>query len=252
MQNKWIIRLSLVFALGLVWMGLVGFKPADPQDQAEGLFIPLPSLQIVDQINDSRTRNNLQALIPDKILMSTAQAIAEKMAALRAKTPVIDAQAVAIAAGYGEGQDANVFEYIARLPSDASLTSLLAACTAEANPDLKKSAELNHIGVGSAVSVDGNVIYVIQAGFTRNLNYNPENPTQAGTPVADLVALYIYSIQSDKASNAIGRLLVEPTGTLIPLIPGTGQKVNNTILISLALVAVFGVSLVFLGLVLKK
>lgn len=118
---------------------------------------------LINAMNSARMGNGLPALTVSDILMGTAQATAEIMAANRSGGHIGDVKGRVMAAGYGGGQDAWATENIMTGP--VSLDGIMMAWS----DDLHMIPALNpnycHIGAGIAEN-DGVVYYVLHAAYT--------------------------------------------------------------------------------------
>jgi hypothetical protein len=251
-MKKWMLRLSMLLAFCIVWSGLVGFKSASHNLAPDSKQSELSVVQLIELINKVRTQHGLSSLITDEILMSTAQATADVMASRSMMDPIGDVREIALAAGYGNGGTAWVRENIACLPPEAGAKGVLAAWADAENQVVMADPVYQHIGAGVAVSGSGEVYYIVQAAYTDNQNYDPNQPSSGQPPVADLIAHAISKMQANGASDNLSQIALEPTLTESPIIPGTGHKVGSSVITSLTVVAIIGISLVGLALFLKN
>jgi hypothetical protein len=251
-MKKWILRLSMLFAVCIVWSGLVGFKNVNQKLAPDPKQSALSAIQLIGLVNDIRTQHGYSSLIVDKILMSTAQATADEMAARSMIGPFGDLQEIALAAGYGNGRIGEVRENIACLPPGAGYEAILDAWADPDNQVMMADPAYQHIGAGVAISVDGQVIYVIHAAYTKNQNYDPDQPVPGRTPVVELIEHAISKAQAGDASGNLSQVDFGPTPTNSPIIPGTGRRIDDSVITMLTVVAVLGISLVGLALILKK
>ncbi|MBE0699601.1 MAG: CAP domain-containing protein [Anaerolineaceae bacterium] len=251
-MKKWMYRLSMLLVCCIVWSGLVGFKSETQEPDLASEQTTLSADQLIDLINGARTKNDLPTLIIDNILMSTAQATADEMASRSIINPIGDVCEIALAAGYGNGETAWVRENVARLPLGAGTEAVFDAWADPKNQAPMVDPAYQHIGAGVSVSADGFVYYIIYTAYTNSQNYDPTKPVPARTLVAELIAHAITDVQAADGSENIGQLDFGSTPTVSPLIPGTGRRIDNSIITTLLVVAVIGIAMVIFGLFLKN
>jgi hypothetical protein len=96
---------------------------------------------------------------------------------------------------------------------------------------------------------------IIAAAFLISQQSNPVNGSADSTPAQvsflDRVKQSLSAGREDLAAAVDGQV-GKTAPTLAPIIPGTGRQVDHTLVTSLVIVAFVGITLVFLGLVLKK
>ena len=118
---------------------------------------------LINAMNSARMGNGLPALTVSDILMGTAQATAEIMAANHMTGHIGDVKGRVMAAGYGGGQDAWATENIMSGP--VSLETIMMAWSDDLHMIPARNPNYCHIGAGIAES-DGVVYYVLHAAYT--------------------------------------------------------------------------------------
>jgi len=154
-------RITQSLFLVVVWLALTVIPGLAFQDEtSEPEITPY---DLINAMNSARIGNGLPALTVSDILMGTAQATAEIMAANRSGGHIGNVKGRVMDAGYGGGQDAWATENIMTGP--ASLERIMMAWS----DDLHMIPALNpnycHIGAGIAEN-DGVVYYVLHAAYT--------------------------------------------------------------------------------------
>lgn len=167
-------RFSLTTLILVILIGLVLTttpRPTSVRAEAGTAY------DLINAVNSVRTGNGLPALEIDNILMGTAQATADVMAATGNCAHIGNVTGRVSAAGYGGGGTVYATENIA-CGMDLSVDTTVYQYWADAAHMLPMTnSNYTHIGGGVTV-VSGRVFYVIHAAYTTSGSYNP--PT-AGT-----------------------------------------------------------------------
>ena len=168
----------------MLFFGLVAtIQPAHaPVQAAAGT-----AYDLVAAVNSVRTSNGLPELEVDPILMSTAQATADVMAASGSCSHIGNASGRITAAGYGAGGTVFATENIA-CGMDLSVDTAVYQYWADATHMMPMTdPNYTHIGGGVTV-VSGRVFYVIHAAYTTSGSYTSSSPdtgnTNPGQPAA--------------------------------------------------------------------
>lgn len=170
----------LILLTGLTGLGLAGVpSPAPVQAQAGSAY------DLINAVNGLRTGNGLPALEIDGILMGTAQATSDVMAASGNCAHIGNVTGRVAAAGYGGGATVFATENIA-CGMDLSVDTTVYQYWADATHMMPMTdSKYTHIGGGVTV-VSGRVFYVIHAAYTSGGSYSPPavGTSTSGQPAA--------------------------------------------------------------------
>lgn len=157
---------------------------------------PLTPQQLIQLINTVRTGRGLPALIVDPILMGTAQSTADIMAAYNMTGHIGDVRGRVSSAGYGAGDIPWATEnYVTLPPGPDHRPIILQAWADDEHMRPMAGANYRHVGAGVSVTADGQVYYVIHAGYTSNRTYKPAPTPGPGTPTTTAVSQIIFAVQ---------------------------------------------------------
>jgi LysM repeat protein len=203
--------LSLTVCLLLLLNG----APAVHAQYETPTTIPVPSpYELIKRVNWLRNGNGYAALVIDPILMGSAQAVAEGWAYTQYLDHSGNTREKLIAAGYGAGDLPWGTENIASGPN-LDIDQVLSSAW---NDPLhsKPWVDPNYRHIGAAiVEKDGEIFYVLHAGYTSNGIYKPQTfstpdpnatPDLIGTPTAAAVSQLIVSVTT-AMPNAEGKVV---------------------------------------------
>jgi LysM repeat protein len=158
---------------------------------------PLTPQQLIQLINTVRTGRGLPALIVDPILVGTAQSTADTMAAYNMSGHIGDVRGRVSAAGYGAGDIPWATEnYVALPPGPDHRLIILQAWADDEHMRPMAGVNYRHVGAGVSRTADGQVYYVIHAGYTSNRTYKPAPTPGPGTPTTTAVSQIIFAVQT--------------------------------------------------------
>ena len=198
----------------LLFLGFSGVPEAQAQfETPTPIAVPSP-YELIQRVNWMRNANGYAALVIDPILMGTAQATAEYMAYNKYYGHYGSTREKLIAAGYGAGDVAWGTENIA-WGSNMDLDLVLSEAWNDplhsipmVNPNYK------HIGA-AIVEADGEIFYVLHAGYTSNGIYQPQTfttpdpnatPDLTGTPATSAVSQLVIAVATARP-DADGRVV---------------------------------------------
>ncbi|MHB0988392.1 MAG: CAP domain-containing protein [Bellilinea sp.] len=175
------MRLLLLISRLILTMVIVGLAvlPAPPSVRAQGGT----AYDLVAAVNAVRTANGLPALEMDGILMGTAQATSDVMAANGSCSHIGNASGRIAAAGYGGGGTVFATENIA-CGISMTVEDVVYRYWADATHMMPMTEpKYTHIGGGVTV-VDGRVFYVIHAAYVSGGSYSSAPTSGSSKPIA--------------------------------------------------------------------
>lgn len=185
-------RQAILALFALLWVGLSGFSSLKQEVSSP----PITSDQLVETINHARLIRGLNELIPDSILMSSAQATVKVMAGQAMTARVAGIRERVMAAGYGNGDIAWADESVLIFEPGIHWQETLQAWIDDTRNVPVNNPDYRHIGIGTATSNHGRVYFVIQVAYTSEGNYQPNQSTPAEDFSTNLISEVIFSIQT--------------------------------------------------------
>jgi LysM repeat protein len=162
MRNFFSTLLKIIICL-IILFGLSGWQPQTVQAGS------ITAYDLINEVNAVRASYGLSALIVDPILMYTAQATAETMAAQDLHWHIGDVRGRVIAAGYGNGNAWATENF--SMGMNKSLNDIVYVDWADSDHMIPMTnANYIHIGAGVA-ELNGTTWYVVQAAYPAGGNY---------------------------------------------------------------------------------
>lgn len=190
------MKIKFLVLITLAVMVLAIPQPAHAQDTTGTPDItptgtPVTDQGIIDAFNAIRNRQNMRGLIVDPILEGLAQQTADFMAINGMSGHIGDVRGRAIAAGYGAGDIPWLTENFAIGPM--SLEELMLAWSDADHMRGANNAWYAHVGIGIAEN-NGDVYYVMIAGYTSNRIYKPGATALPGVSVTPPISQVMYPV----------------------------------------------------------
>jgi LysM repeat protein len=199
--------------------------------------IPVPSpYELIKRVNWLRNGNGYAALVIDPILMGSAQAVAEGWAYNQYLDHSGGTREKLIAAGYGAGDVPWGTENIVSGPNLTIDQVLSSAWNDPLHSIPWVNPNYRHIGA-AIVENDGEIFYVLHAGYTSNGIYKPQTfstpdpnatPDPRGTSTAAAISQVIVAVVTS-APNAEGRVVhvVRPGQSLWSIAEAYGVRMAD-------------------------
>lgn len=190
------MKMKFLVLITLAVMALAIPKPAHAQDATGTSEItptgtPVTDQGIIDAFNAIRSHYNMRSLVVDPILEGLAQQTADIMAINGMSSHIGDVRGRAIAAGYGAGDIPWLTENFAIGPM--SLEELMMAWSDADHMRGANNAWYAHVGIGIA-EFNGDVYYVMIAGYTSNRIYKPGATALPGVSVTPPISQVMYPV----------------------------------------------------------
>lgn len=189
------MRLRIAFLLLSIAIILINPCPPvlaqaeTPTPTSEGT--PVTAQGIIDAFNALRRNNNLRSLVVDPILMGLAQQTADIMAINGMTGHIGDVRGRAIAAGYGANDIPWLTENFAIGPM--TLEELMLSWSDADHMRGANNQWYAHVGIGIA-EYNGDVYYVMIAGYTSNRIYKPGATALPGVSVTPPISQVMYPV----------------------------------------------------------
>jgi len=152
---------------------------------------PVTAQGIIDAFNVLRRSHNMRGLIVDPILAGLAQQTADIMAINSMSSHIGGVRERAIAAGYGAGDIPWLTENFAIGPM--SLEELMMSWSDADHMRGANNLWYAHVGVGIAEN-NGDVYYVMIAGYTSNRIYKPGATALPGVTLTPPISQVMYPV----------------------------------------------------------